>query len=959
MQHPARFFWLLVLTLLIAAFLRLWQVGALPAGLHYDEAADTIIAQQIARGESTPIFVAAYTGKEVLFFYWAALWMKLIGPTVFAMRLAAALMGVMTVAVTYRVVLELFAPYSVSLSLMGQGARGRGLRAVALLTTMFMAASFWHVLMSRIGFRSIGEPFVQALALAALFRGLRLKRWRWIASAGALVGLSLYTYLAARLFPVAIAAIFFHLILFDRGQRRLRLVQFVVVAVTALIVFAPLGVYFLDNPGAFLTRIQQVAPRADQAAALIENVLQALGMFFVSGDPYIRFNLPDRPLFIGLWGLLFIAGWIAALAGVFRGRTVWRRTAYFSVIITTSIMLLPTALAVNEITPSNLRAIGMMPLVFVLPALGVWWVVKIICTRIRTVNMGKSKKPAFIRVYTCPGGQCQGLRPILFLILLLGAVETGWTYFHLYVIEPQLYIQSDGDLADIARVLDNTDTHGEPVYIAALHYRHPTVAALSEKYGDVKWITGNRAVVLPNGPGYLFFARLGLPDEAWLQRFLPDSALIAKPLAPDGETNYRIYHLTSPAVITPQVKMAVNFGNIVQLWGYDVEPAHSSTSSSTRFARSESAQNATASVTLYWRVLNKPDRGDYSTFAQLRDAWGFEWGQGGSFDYPSEQWAPGEIIVNRIDAPIAAGAPPGDYELRVGWFSQASNQRLNVVAPDGGFGGTVARLASIPVARLTIADSQLNMGTRLDREAAPGLRLLGYTQETITVQPGAPIDFTLFWQSTAKLDDAPLTIQLTSCGCGSQPKVTQLLTTTLPVHGAYPFSQWTPGEVVADRYRVRAPFDLPPSQYTVEVAVGNAMPIGLGTIEVRPAKRVLSEPPIDHRLEAQLDAAIELTGYHLDQTDQAITLTLVWRALRSIDQDYTVFTHVLDRSGQQIGGKDIAPVNGTYPTSYWMAGEYVIDEYVIPVRPPEGYGIEVGMYDPETGVHLGETIRLK
>src|SRR5512139_4254681 len=109
MHHAARFFWLLVLTLLIAAFLRLWQLDTLPPGLHYDEAADTIIAQQIARGESAPIFVAAYTGKEVLFFYWAAAWMKLIGPSLFAMRLAAALLGVLTVAVTYRVVYEMFA----------------------------------------------------------------------------------------------------------------------------------------------------------------------------------------------------------------------------------------------------------------------------------------------------------------------------------------------------------------------------------------------------------------------------------------------------------------------------------------------------------------------------------------------------------------------------------------------------------------------------------------------------------------------------------------------------------------------------------------------------------------------------------------------------------------------------------------------------------------------------------
>ena len=415
-----RFFWLLVATLLIAAFLRLWQLGTLPPGLHYDEAADTIIAQQIARGESAPIFVAAYTGKEVLFFYWAAAWMKIIGPTVFAMRLAAAMLGILTVAVTYWAVRELFAsciphPASETKSKM----QDAGSNFVARLAMIFIATSFWHVLMSRLGFRSISEPLIQALALAALFRGLRLNRWIWIIAAGALVGLNLYTYLAARLFPVAIAAIFLFLIAFDHGQRRLRCAQFMVVTGTALIVFAPLGLYFLNNPSTFLTRIQQVAPQAEQAAALLENIGRALGMLFLSGDPYIRFNLPARPLFSIVWGGFFIIGLITALIGVFRGRTVWRKTAYFSIIVTTFIMLLPTALAVNEITPSNLRAIGMMPLVFVFPALGVWWTAKSIWTQINA-------------------DQRRFLLPVvLTLMLIVPTIETGAVYFGQYVREPQ------------------------------------------------------------------------------------------------------------------------------------------------------------------------------------------------------------------------------------------------------------------------------------------------------------------------------------------------------------------------------------------------------------------------------------------------------------------------------------------------------------------------------------------
>ena len=48
--------------------------------------------------------------------------MKLIGPSVFAMRLAAAMLGVLTVAVTYWTVRELFA------SPFAQRRKGRGVR---------------------------------------------------------------------------------------------------------------------------------------------------------------------------------------------------------------------------------------------------------------------------------------------------------------------------------------------------------------------------------------------------------------------------------------------------------------------------------------------------------------------------------------------------------------------------------------------------------------------------------------------------------------------------------------------------------------------------------------------------------------------------------------------------------------------------------------------------------------
>ena len=910
MRRVSHDFWLMVATLIVAAGLRLWQAGTLPPGLHYDEAADTILAAQIARGEDAPIFVEAYTGKEVLFFYWAAAWMKLIGPTAFAMRLAAAMAGVLTVAATYWAVREMFHPR--------RSPAGGGGGSVALLAAMFMAASFWHVLLSRLGFRSISEPLLQALALAALFRGLRLERPRWFVIAGLLIGLNLYTYLAARLFPVAIALIFGYFILFDRGRRLDRLTQFVVTAAAAVLAFLPLGVYFAGHPQAFLTRIQQVAPQADQLGALIANAARALGMFFISGDPYIRFNLPARPLFPWLWGVLFVLGAGVALLGLKRGRTPDRRGAYFAVIATTLIMLLPTALAVNEISPSNLRAIGLMPAVFVLPALGTWWIGKVIRARLH---------PARLRLK-------RGYLPaISLLVLLAAAVETGWTYFGAYVDEPQLYVQSDGDLTDIARWLNTTDPGSAQVYVAAGHYRHPTVAALSDRYGTVKWLTGDQTIVLPDRPAYLIFARLALPDAAWLKRFVPQADLIAAPSAPDGQTNYLIYHVSAAPAIAPQVGAEVNFGNIIRLIGYDLEPAH----------------DRVVGVTLYWRVLNPPDRGDYSTFAQLRDARGFEWGQTGSFAYPSEEWTPGELIVQRLEVPVAAGAPPGDYELRAGWLSQRAAARLNVVAADGGFGGTVARVRPIAVAPDTTSDlAAIPMGTRLDREVQPGLTLLGQSLETRAAKQGAPIYLTLFWRSTA-VANVPVKFELALCSCAGEEVITRTLAITS--------TTIAPGSVRADRYALRVPADLKAGDYTLDVTVQGQAPVPVGNLSVEKIDRVWDEPPTAVRLMTSVSNDIELVGYTIAPQAGSIRLTLVWRALKPMDRDWTVFTHALNAAGQVTAGQDNQPVDGTYPTSWWRPGEYVIDAYTLNAAPDQP--IEIGLYDPETGERAGPIVRLK
>lgn len=115
---------------------------------------------------------------------------------------------------------------------------------------------------------------------------------------------------------------------------------------------------------------------------------------------------------------------------------------------------------------------------------------------------------------------------------------------------------------------------------------------------------------------------------------------------------------------------------------------------------------------------------------------------------------------------------------------------------------------------------------------------------------------------------------------------------------------------------------------------------------------------------APQERLIQLEGFRFGKGDKAspttspgkkLMLTLVWKAHRSLDVDYTVFTHLIGPDGRMWGQWDNPPVRGTYPTSRWSVGERVFDQYAIPVnaQAPQGnYHVLVGLYEPTSGRRL-------
>jgi 4-amino-4-deoxy-L-arabinose transferase-like glycosyltransferase len=192
-----------------------------------------------------------------------------------------------------------------------------------------------------------------------------------------------------------------------------------------------------------------------------------------------------------------------------------------------------------------------------------------------------------------------------------------------------------------------------------------------------------------------------------------------------------------------------------------------------------------------------------------------------------------------------------------------------------------------------------------------------------------------------------------------------------PLAGLYPTTHWIPGEIVPDLRRIDLPADIPPGWYRLEMGVyqpesaehliitddeGRVLGdrLVLDYVQVSEVSRGPFEP--QHLMDANLGDVVKLWGYDVDariaEAGDTVHLVLYWEARQEVEQDYTVFTHLIDNAGWIWGQRDNQPVNGFYPTSFWDEGDVIQDEYQITIdsdTPPGLYQIEVGMYLLATG----------
>jgi 4-amino-4-deoxy-L-arabinose transferase-like glycosyltransferase len=901
---------LMVLCLLIAAALRFPELQIIPPGVHYDEAANGILAGDIGLRGERPIFISSYTGKEAFFFYLAGALMHLAGDSIFSLRLTAAYVGILTVAATYWLGREMLAD-----------------RRQALLAAAFLAVSFWHVLFSRLGFRAITEPLLQALVVASLFRGLRRNENHWFIIAGVFLGLTAYTYLAARIFPVLI---FFSLLpLFIGGRKwRLRLRQVVLFIGVAFLALLPLLAYFTANPDAFWVRIGQVAPSSTPGPTTMtiwSSLLESWGMFFLRGDPFLRFNLPGRPLFGWIVGGLLVVGWLVCLLRLRRYPYDWQRAALSLLLFAPLIMILPTALATNELVPSNLRAIGLIPFIYYLPAIGF-----VILFADLEKRFGFPPLQAVVIV-------------AFLLILLSGGLATAQTYFLDWARDPELLYETDGDLTAVSEFLDQQDIRDQTVYIAAPHYRHPTVAFLSDKYEAVKWLPQSRALVIPPRGQALYIYPHNSPQPPWTAEILKGATLLNLAGSRFPKDAFNALLLETPPDIEIANPINAQFGGMIMLLGYEI-PVPASAGSD-------------LALKLFWHVDEVPTA-DYQPFVQLEDNQGHRWSQVEAFAYPAEQWQPGETIIQQVEIPIPFGTPPGEYRLRVGLFDQASGERAPRLDEGGNYAGDAIFLSGLPILAGPIPEELPVPPFTIYDTVASNLELLGYERGPHQVFSGDSWGLSLWWLASGALEPYSINLFLVD-GSDSLFRLQE----TKPVYNTYPFETWETPQFVIDRQNLTIPADLSPGEYRLQMQLTDqngsiVYTTDLGPLQVEATERLFTPPLVDQEVKTTFGDEITLLGYDLNSVvDGAAELVFVWQALQTPAADYTVFVHLLNPDGSCcVWQQDSMPLAGTYATSRWLPGEVVVDEYEIILPgdlPPGDYPLEAGLYIAETGQRLG------
>ena len=641
--------WLILAGLIaVAVAMRFYRLGDLPAGLHYDEAFNGLDALSLLETPLTdwPVFFGGNSGREPLFVWLSSIPHTLFGPSIWTARFISTLCSVLLIPALAWLGWQV-APWL--------GERNRQLFALWCAATLL--GLLWSQIFARYGIRATLFVLLETVLLASMWRAWQSEppaRGAWTLT-GVLTGISFYSYLPARLLPLLFLLLWGAAWLQKRQGLRRHLPGMLWGIVAALLVSAPLGIYFLQNPLAFSTRIGEVTTGVG-LKEVFANLGEVLGMFLISGDHNLVSNMPSRPALGPFLALPFLIGLGMTL------RRFWRLGRLF-LLAGLGVMLLPTVL--SDYAPNFFRAIGALPFTALLIAYGA----EAFVGYAGLFQRGRLRRPA---------------EALGWATLCSAVAFTGWTYFGVWPSsEAMFYGWAEGYSHLARRFSEDIETR---VYISPRDPTHPHAAALPHPSG--KYLLAAEGIT-PLYHDERFCLRVALEESARyfsltgeagrhhlrLDSYFPDSAP-PRPVVFDDSgkpwaTEFRKEGDTA-ALFSEMRPLRVKLADGIDLSGYRLSPEEPQAEQPLR-------------VRLFWRVNQTPTQ-DYTLFLHLlhvdneglfEQLAGFDQPPGNG-TCPMTEWLSAEMIVHDAELNLPAVLPAGDLFLAVGFYTPSDGRRMPV-----------------------------------------------------------------------------------------------------------------------------------------------------------------------------------------------------------------------------------------------------------------------------------------
>ncbi|MGD2163899.1 MAG: hypothetical protein PVH50_00060 [Anaerolineae bacterium] len=651
--------WLMVGILTVAAFLRFYAPDAMPPGPSHDELRMMDLGELIVEGQRPIHWTISYSA-EPSFMYLLAVAMPAWGFTPFGARLVTRFAGVLLVAVAHRFTRRLFG------------------RRAALFTSGVLSVTWWPLFFSRVALRGITLPLTFTGGVICLWRGLRLGessareavrrvRWGWLVGAGALMGLTWYTFTAARGLVVLLPAFLVYLGLLGVFPVR-RLWRIVLVTVGAASVVAGPFIYEMQvHPGAPETRLDQLSGIIDQLMGgnllpFARQTVKTAGLFVATGDPNWRYNISGRPAFGPVLGVLSVFGIMLCVKR-------WRQPRCAVLILWLLLGMTPSFLTPEA--PSFVRGIGALPVIAVFPAVGavsIWdWI----------VSRARRDRSRLVGA-------------LLILTVSVNGLATFRDSFADWIARPEVQAIYQASLTKAFRDLSESNLEGD-VWISEPFPddRHLLLAkrVLTREPIEPRWFDAGRALVLPPAGGsrrYLL-ADFVKPDDRLLDRWMSDATVIMKGRqSPSGMASYRLIQaeggpwverqlleITARSTVFREpgaerpVALPARFGDAAEMLGYEL-------------SEDDLTPGENVNLTVYWRVQG-PVFEPIASFAHLLDAQNAIVGQYDGFDVPPWEWESGAVVAQVYRFAIDREVEPGPHWLEVGVYDSHTMERLDIV----------------------------------------------------------------------------------------------------------------------------------------------------------------------------------------------------------------------------------------------------------------------------------------